>query len=360
MKNEAHMIIVKHEIELSNHLAALTDQYGMIFDIETTGFSPKFAYIYLIGMLYFDPETGTYILEQWMREKASDEYEMLFKFNQRLQTHSILYHFNGDNFDIPFISKRMGLYKLNLDTYNSNDLMKILRPLKSTLDLPNIKLKTIEAYFDYNRDDPFTGGELIGLYHTYLDTKEDALLKVLLLHNYEDILGLTKIIEHSDFYEQLLTFKQRKFSVNLIESNITNGKYIGVFEVKKSKNITINHTLFNLVISNRTATLTLDTTVDTLKYFFDQPSDYYYLPAEDYAVHKSIGKFVSSEHRVKATKENCYIKKEDFYLPSYKNFDLPVNIYYKQYKDIIGYISASDLVQTDSFNAYISCLLSLI
>ena len=52
----------------------------------------------------------------------------------------------------------------------------------------------------------------------------------------------------------------------------------------------------------------------TLKHFFPDPENYYYLPTEDTAIHKSVGEFVDPSHRKKATKKNCYIKKDCDYV----------------------------------------------
>ncbi|MDE6873921.1 MAG: ribonuclease H-like domain-containing protein [Lachnospiraceae bacterium] len=53
----------------------------------------------------------------------------------------------------------------------------------------------------------------------------------------------------------------------------------------------------------------------TLKYFFGDYKEYYYLPLEDCAIHKSVAQFVDKEYRRKATKETCYQKKEGHFLP---------------------------------------------
>ncbi|MDE7327732.1 MAG: exonuclease, partial [Lachnospiraceae bacterium] len=53
----------------------------------------------------------------------------------------------------------------------------------------------------------------------------------------------------------------------------------------------------------------------TLKYFFENYRDYYYLPMEDCAMHKSIAQFVSKEYRKRATRETCYQKKQGDFLP---------------------------------------------
>ena len=51
-----------------------------------------------------------------------------------------------------------------------------------------------------------------------------------------------------------------------------------------------------------------------LKYFYSNYKDYYYLPQEDMAIHKSLATFVDKDFREKAKPENCYTKKQGQYL----------------------------------------------
>ena len=53
----------------------------------------------------------------------------------------------------------------------------------------------------------------------------------------------------------------------------------------------------------------------TLKYYYPNYKDYYYLIYEDTAIHKSVGEFVDKDARIKATKETCYTKKDGTFLP---------------------------------------------
>ena len=52
-----------------------------------------------------------------------------------------------------------------------------------------------------------------------------------------------------------------------------------------------------------------------LKYFYPDYRNYYYLPDEDMAIHKSVAAFVAKEHREPARASTCYTKKNGFYLP---------------------------------------------
>ena len=56
-----------------------------------------------------------------------------------------------------------------------------------------------------------------------------------------------------------------------------------------------------------------------LKHFFKDYKNYYYLPEEDVCVHKSVGSFMQTSVREKASASNCYIKKEDCFLPQFRS-----------------------------------------
>ena len=56
-----------------------------------------------------------------------------------------------------------------------------------------------------------------------------------------------------------------------------------------------------------------------LKFFYDNYKDYYYLPEEDMAIHKSVASYVDKDHRKKATKETCYISQKDCFVPLAKD-----------------------------------------
>jgi len=71
--------------------------------------------------------------------------------------------------------------------------------------------------------------------------------------------------------------------------------------------------------------LRLPVLTDTLKFFYADYRNYYYLPYEDTAMHKSVAAYVDAECKVQATKETCYTKKYAAFimLPAYSG-DMPV------------------------------------
>ena len=74
----------------------------LFFDIETTGLSPKTAEVYLIGVSYY--QGHTWHIAQFMAETPDHEKEILDSFNSLVQDFKYLVHFNGNRFDINFIT----------------------------------------------------------------------------------------------------------------------------------------------------------------------------------------------------------------------------------------------------------------
>ena len=56
---------------------------------------------------------------------------------------------------------------------------------------------------------------------------------------------------------------------------------------------------------------------EEMKYFYSNYKNYYYLPEEDTAIHKSVASYVDKAHRVQATAKNCYTRKLSSYLPQW-------------------------------------------
>lgn len=81
------------------------------------------------------------------------------------------------------------------------DIFKELSPIKPLLCLENYKQKSIEAFLGIDREDKYSGGELINVYYEYLAQNDDEKLSLLLTHNYEDVLGMTKLLNILSYKE---------------------------------------------------------------------------------------------------------------------------------------------------------------
>ncbi len=212
----------------------------VILDIETTGLSAKYSAIYMIGLIYKEEKKLKF--EQLFALKKEDEYEILFTLFKIIKDKKII-SYNGDSFDMRFIKERADIYGLDCPKYTSIDLIKPARKLKTLLGLTDVKLKTIENYFGYDREDEFTGGMLIELYYAFLENFDDKLKQVILLHNYEDVLNLEALIDNSELRET-------------IESRIINSYFI--------KDVVLSNKHARVILKNQTEEIKID--VPTIKH----------------------------------------------------------------------------------------------
>ena len=168
----------------------------LMFDLETTGLSAHNAFIYIIGINYW--KDGSWHILQLFNDDGRSEPEMIRCFMELCKGKTTLFHFNGDTFDIPFVRCRMDKIRQQLgesipdhmSPLISVDYLKMIRPFKYALGLPNVKQKTVERYLGIRREDQYDGGQLIGVYLSYLSSGSRRNRDLVLLHNRDDMEGM--------------------------------------------------------------------------------------------------------------------------------------------------------------------------
>lgn len=297
---------------------------SLFFDIETTGFSADTTQLYLIGCVYFREDSWWYC--QWFAQKPEEEAEVIQAFFDFLNHYTCLIHFNGDGFDIPYIQKRVKRLGLSGDFsgVKSVDIYKCIRPYKALLGLSSCRQKAIEHFLHIDREDRFSGGELIQVYKEYVAARNPArkeqLLKPLLLHNAEDLMGMPKLLPVLN-YPALLSGEFRFLSYKEEEYTNFRGEaarellltYESEYTIPQA--FTINKNNWYLSVCGNQVRLRLPLLWDTLKYFYPDYKDYFYLPLEDMAIHKSVAAYVEKDFKKKATKETCYTKRKGVFFP---------------------------------------------
>lgn len=357
------MLVIKDaaNISIDYPIEKFADKEKILyFDIETTGLSRKYCSIYLIGAMYFDD--GQWMYAQWFADNYNDEANVIMAFQKFIEDYDCLIHFNGNSFDIPFVKDRADKYNIDLDLnrLKSVDIYKDISSLKNILNLPNLKQKTLEEAIGIKRTDPFSGGELVEVYKEYVRTKDEKLIYPLLLHNREDVLNMGKITELLSLHDFVNgDFKIKDWTISSykdINSDEKNELVINL-QSENSNSITAKDILFNsdncsIIIRGNKCQLKIKTFDGILKLFFDDYKDYYYLPAEDKAIHKSVSQFVDKEHRVQAKASTCYENIEDSFIlcPS----DMEIKYVFKDdYKSSNTYIRVSDLTD-ENIESYIN------
>ena len=317
----------------------------LFFDIETTGFSGETSQLYLIGCTYFDGFGWKLI--QWFADTRQAEKELLDAFFEFLKRFKILIHFNGDRFDIPYLLKcceRLGL-DYHFDDLISIDIFKKIKPYRKLLKLENMKQKSIEQFLGVHREDKYNGGQLIDVYREYLHTHEKFLFDLLILHNTDDLRGMPSILpilNYADLFESDFTLCSHKLYSYTDEAGYSHPFVNLLWESPYSIPIPLEYTLnpLSLELHDSYLACNLNLYEGTLKYFYPDYQNYYYLPLEDTAIHKSIGEYVDRSARKKATAKNCYCKKEGLFLPQFSSLWEPS--FKEDHKSSFSYILYDD------------------
>lgn len=334
----------------------------LFIDIETTGFTARSSSLYLIGTAFY--ADGTWQIRQWFCENPTEESTVLDSFFDFAAPFTHLIHFNGNNFDLPYLLQKCEQHKLphHFDNFEGIDLYKRISPYKAFLHVPNCKQKTLEGLLGICREDRFHGGELIEVYRNYVENPSPDIRALLLLHNSDDIRGMLQLLPLLAFYDLFNgNIRAKKVQANsfvdyhgqekqellmklalptplpISLSNLANGCY---FSGEKNKGI-----------------LKVPLYEEEMKYFYASYKDYYYLPEEDIALHKSVSSFVDPSHRTQATAATCYTRKYGLFLPQW---DILVEPFFKRdYKSHDLFFELTDERKTDRalFSRYAQYLL---
>lgn len=357
--------LFKH-LKTEYDLTLITDPHKALFvDIETTGLSPKTASIYIIGVCYFKDDEWKAI--QWFAKTPAEEEEIIHAFFAFASSYSTLIHFNGNQFDLPFIKGRCESYGLDysFDSFVGIDIYKRVSLCKHFLQLPNCKQKSIEKFLRLDREDLCSGGELIPIYQEYAKNPTKESEELLLLHNKDDLRGMLEILpilSYGDIFNKPV--RATKVQANYYRD--LNGKKQQelVIRLKLSSTVPIPISYHAndcyITVEGDHAALRVPVYTEELKYFYTNYKEYYYLPMEDVAMHKSVASFVDKEHRIPATAATCYTRKYSSYLPMW---DYVLEPFFKrEYKSPLLFFELTDEFKTDrdAFSKYASHILEML
>lgn len=353
----------KLELDLSSHnLLDVPLEEIIFFDIETTGFSARSTVLYLIGVAFY--ENNTWNLKQWFSDNPQDEAIILADFFQFIQNYKMIVHYNGEGFDMPYLTNKLAKYNLpfTFENFISMDIFKQTRKIQKLLKLENYKQKTIEHFLEIERTDRYTGGELINVYNQYINSNGKDLLNLLLLHNKEDMIGMLQLLPILSY----LQISEGRYHINSIETHsieeydgtfVKEAIFSGTLDYDLPKRVSYGNDLFYLTAYNHTIKIRMKIYTGELKYFYSNYKDYYYLPDEDTSIHKSIAFYVDKNYRTRAKAANCYSKKTGMFLPQISEIVIP---YFKiDYNDKITYfeLESGFLSNTNLQYTYIKDLL---
>lgn len=256
--------------ELKSYLTFL-DQFSVILDIKTSGRYWRTSSILEIDLLYVKSNE---ITESVLTlEKEEDEYDMLVALSEVLTSFQTVITFNGNSFDLPHLKHKYKAYGLTdpLPGKTFRDLFSEYREYASFLALPSRKLADYADYLNAPKG-------LSDVAQTLVILSLDALTSF--FNGNWDIVSAHE--EDGYLYYTL---------------------HVSVPFLKK---LSLHDQVYHIMLEEHTAKLSAKITDGRLRRYYTDYKDYYYLPLEGYAIHKSMASFVEKSHKEKAVRENCF------------------------------------------------------
>ncbi|HVI39118.1 MAG TPA: ribonuclease H-like domain-containing protein [Anaerovoracaceae bacterium] len=204
-----------------------------VIDIETTGLDPDRSHFILGGLVV--PDTQGKKAIQLFSESNEEEASLIRLYLSELKDIDVLISYNGDHFDLPYLNRRIRHNRIPVEEFplfQSFDLYRILDKHSTFRKLlPNLKQKTMETFLGLwsDRTDEISGAESVELYHRFLKTGDPSIRDIILLHNKDDILQLSRLMKVFD----KLNLHEIMFHTGFIVSNQRKKIYIRKIELRK-------------------------------------------------------------------------------------------------------------------------------
>ena len=357
------MIIQKQQLtDCAPDISMISSKEKLLFfDIETTGFSPKTSTLYLVGAVFWEDSSWSVI--QWMAESNSEEKEVLNAFFTFCQDYSMLVHFNGEGFDIPYLLQKAEQYELKapISSMKSLDIYRSIRPFGKMLHLTHMNQKSLEAFLGIHREDRYTGGELIAVYHSYEKAPSDEALALLLLHNLDDLRGMLSLTSLLAFPA---LFCEHQFTLqNASWADAPDGQPDLILELLLEHPLPVPLSVAldfgYLRVENKICRLLIHAREGELKYFLPDHRNYYYIPSQDCVLHKSIASCLPASKRVRAKAQQCFQCRYGLFLPQKTALFSPA--YQEEYKSALFWVECTQqfMNSPEQLFLYIKSLISI-
>jgi len=320
------MIISQNEIENITNNDKLNELYkdSIFMDIETTGLSRIYSNIISITILVYENgdcesrgcenggcenmgydnggcknmgydnggcknmgyDNGIYKVYQVFCEHQSDEHAALEYIINIIKTKKFIITYNGNSFDIPFLVGKIKKYNLafNFDYFVKIDLYNLIKQFRNQISTKDLKLQTIEKFFNIKRDDTLFGKDIINLYKAYKLRQRKEFLHLILRHNYEDVFNLPQLMNSIfELYDDVLYLKNMIITIKTNNISIEKNSLQCIFNVITNLNkdfimYSINYNL-NLYANSQLLKINIP-----LNFYKNEIFNIYYIDNNEYAI----------------------------------------------------------------------------
>lgn len=243
----------------------------LIIQMQTTGHYWRNSQITEIGLLSLKKD-NIWDEEHLVSEVESDEYDMLVLLSKKLSEYEYMIGYNSTSFLLPYLEQK---------------------------------------YRAYGLEYPFIGKQHTDLYLKYKNYGKNMRLSMKL----EELKYFLCLPEDYNELETILcvTWLERFSQFFFGEFEVDDVQELGEeLLITMQTPITFpcpyryHHPAFYLICEKNQAKIKIKLFENRLRMYYSNYQDYYYLPAEDTVIHKSMASAVDKSQRIKADETNCY------------------------------------------------------
>lgn len=288
----------------------------LLLNIETTGLSPRNAFIYMIGMGW--KEHHSLQTRCLLADSRMEERRLMESFHDILPGFKRIVTFGGQSFSWRFMTNRWTNYGDDeSDLFAGRileDIQKDITPFKAIFDFADLKKYTVEDFVGFHRHSDISGKDLMAVFAEWERNHDEGTRSRILAHHRDDMLSLIHLCRLSAY----TTFWKGNFKqITSWQLENRSCSFSLLLELPVPQPIHYETEHCTITVDNTEAILYVPVYEGQLKYFLPGPvKDYYYLPAEDQAVHRSIACYVDKAHRQRATAATCYTHMDGLFLPT--------------------------------------------
>jgi len=197
--NDEHLQILSGDFEIGRFAKIcgidsknkLDFKNAIFIDLETTGLAGGTGtYAFLIGLGHL--ELNNIVVRQYLLPDFNQEWLMLKYVDHAIQNFEYMATFNGKSFDIPLLTNRFILNRMDtsLEDKEHLDLLHACRRIWK-LRLPSCDLQSLEnSILGQNRVGDIPGDIIPALYFEFIRKRQAHILFDVLEHNFYDIVNL--------------------------------------------------------------------------------------------------------------------------------------------------------------------------
>lgn len=300
MKKIEHTYNIKEMIKYPELFPRYSKDGDTYLTIETTGLSPERHRIISISVgTISDDIIG---ITTFFSDNKDDELTIIENGLDAIGDAGRIITWNGDSFDLRFLSTRGEEYGIKSPVQASYDLKKIFSPLKRFIASGSLSLYDTLEEMGISDDSVPDGKTLVTLYKTFIETGEKRYSEPVLQHSVYKLTGIMNLM----CLHSCLNINKAVPTIN--ESSVTDETLIvsGSTDLFFPTNLHIGMDGIDLFYSENRFNARFTLYDGRIRMYFPDPASYVRLKSDGSLIPKELSRSMSKDSYERVSKESCF------------------------------------------------------